>query len=69
MTNTKLSKTAGYVSTAEDVGGLSKPDWMYIHNFPLIAEEAWHPNAEGGNSQHNALTHSFENIDKGYTSF
>ena len=54
MTNTKLSKTAGYVSTAEDVGGLSKPDWMYIHNFPLIAEEAWHPNAEGGNSQHNA---------------
>ena len=64
MTNTKLSKTAGYVSTAEDVGGISKPDWMYIHSFPLIDEEAWHPSEASGNSQHNAMSHSFETFDK-----
>ena len=64
MANTKLSKTPGYISTPSDMGALEGQDWIYNHNFPIIAEDSWHPSDESGDTYHNVNSHSFESFDK-----
>ena len=64
MATQKLSLKSGYVQSAANVGAVAKPDFIYDHEFPLIAEEAWHPNDQSGDTYHNKRSWSFETFVK-----
>ena len=64
MANTKLSKTTGYISTPENLGAVAAPTWIYNHQFPIIAEDSWHPSDQSGDTYHNVSSYSYESMEK-----